>query len=252
MIPRSVDSFLTRHASLYAKLLRWTGRGSLEKRLFLSLVHRDAVVCDIGANRGNFTLLFSNLVGRDGEVHAFEPVPATFAILQKVMADHGARRNCRLNNLALGETPGVVTLHQPGADDGQASLRIHEHGSWVNSVPVLVHNCRVTTLDEYTRSFRRLDFIKCDVEGAEMLVFKGARATLDRFSPVLFVEVFEEWTKAFAYQPAELLALLVDAGYQTFFLVDRAVTRIERDHVINGPANLLCGKPGDLPDVLEA
>ena len=59
-------------------VLRWTGSGCLEKRVYLALVREGDVVFDIGANLGHFTLLFSDLVGRRGEVHAFEPVPPTF------------------------------------------------------------------------------------------------------------------------------------------------------------------------------
>ena len=119
MIPRFVHRFLARRPRLYSRLLRWSGRGSLEKRLFVQLVRAGQVVCDIGANRGHFTLLFSELTGRQGEVHAFEPGPVAFELLEKTLANQA---NCRLNNVALGESRGSAILCQPGTDDGQASL----------------------------------------------------------------------------------------------------------------------------------
>jgi len=249
MIPRFVYRFLARRPRLYSRLLRWSGRGSLEKRLFVQLVGAGQVICDIGANRGQFTLLFSELTGPKGEVHAFEPGPATFGLLEKALA---RQANCRLNNVALGESRGSAVLCQPGTDDGQASLRPHAAGSWSNAPTVEQHEIRMTTLDNYALSLDRLDFIKCDVEGAEMLVLRGARATLARFAPVLFLEVYEEWTRAFGYRPADLISFLVEAGYDMFFLVDESVRRIDPGTEIQGPANLLCARRGALPDVLES
>jgi FkbM family methyltransferase len=250
MFARLLQPLLTRSPRLFVRLLRAAGRGSLEKRLFLQLIRRGDVVCDIGANTGYFTRLFSDIVGPNGSVEAFEPGPDTFATLESAV---GSRRNVRLHPLALGEREdATVPLFQPGADHGQASLCTHDHGSWAGAQTVSRHECRLTTLDACARDWTRLDFVKCDVEGAELLVLRGARETLARFSPVLFVEVYAEWTRAFGYLPADLVAFLTDAGYDTFFLVDDAVRRIAAGTRIDGPANLLCAKHGALPDVLEA
>ena len=249
MISSALHRLLIHTPAFYRWLLRATGRGSLEKRVFLKLIGPGQVVCDAGANHGDFTALFADLVGNKGEVHAFEPGPETFALLTETV---GERKNCRLNQAALGEASGVAVLHQPGSDDGQASLREHTQGSWVRSEEVRHHECRVRTLDEYTLGFQRLDFLKCDVEGAELLVLRGAQATLARFSPVLFVEVYAEWSKAFDYSPADLIAFLVAAGYETFYLADAGLRRLEPEELVAGPANLLCAKKGTLPDGLEA
>ena len=82
---RRLQHSLARRQDWYLRMLRWTGRGSLEKRLYLSLIREGDVVFDLGANLGYFTLLFSDLVGRGGEVHAFEPVPPTFARLRETI-----------------------------------------------------------------------------------------------------------------------------------------------------------------------
>lgn len=110
----------------------------------------------------------------------------------------------------------------------------------------------MTTLDIIATDLTRLDFIKCDVEGAELLVLQGARSTLDRLSPILFLEVFDKWTIAFDYTPADLVCFLRDIGYSTIFLVDGFVRPLRDPSEITGSVNLLCAKPGMLPDVLEA
>jgi predicted methyltransferase len=72
---------LARRPRLYSELLRTLGRGSLEKRTFLRAIRSGDVVIDVGANEGYFTLLFSDIVGATGEVHAFEPAEPTFNVL---------------------------------------------------------------------------------------------------------------------------------------------------------------------------
>lgn len=243
-----IHHLLIQRPRAYAELLRWLRRGTVEKRIFLRSIRRGHVVCDIGANRGAFTSLFSDLVGSDGEVHAFEPGPTTFTMLE---AATRGRSNCQLNQFALGAAIGEAILLQPGRDDGQASLQRHHEGSWNDAEIVHEHPCRVATLDDYTRQFTRLDFIKIDVEGAELSVLRGAQATLARLSPVLFLEVHAAWTAAFDYTPADLCQWLWGAGYTDFVLAGEQIAPFTPDQPITGPTNLLCAKPGALPDVLE-
>jgi FkbM family methyltransferase len=249
MIQRFIHRLLARHPLTYLRLLRLAQRGSIEKRVFLSLVRKGQVVFDVGANRGHFAKLFSDIVGNSGQVNAFEPFPSTFKLLQSNLAHCN---NCQLYNVALGDAAGTAILNLPGTDDGQASLRTHTHASWSVAEQIHRHECRMTTLDKIATDLTRLDFIKCDVEGAELLVLQGARSTLDRLSPILFLEVFDKWTIAFDYTPADLVCFLRDIGYSTIFLVDGFVRPLRDPSEITGSVNLLCAKPGMLPDVLEA
>ena len=79
---RLLESTLATNPALYRRLLMWRGRTSAEKLAFLALVDRGDLVIDIGANRGHFTLLFSDIVGARGRVLAFEPVPQTYHELE--------------------------------------------------------------------------------------------------------------------------------------------------------------------------
>ena len=249
MISRFFTRAFSRYPLTYLSFLRFMRRGSIEKRVFLSVLRAGHAVFDVGANRGSFTILFSDIVRSNGRVFAFEPVPSTFALLEKAVAD---RNNCEAHNVALGNASGKVFLHLPGTDDGQASMHQHNHGSWTNAQEFHRHECRMITLDEIASHLTRLDFIKCDVEGAELLVLQGARSTLDRLSPILFLEVFDKWTIAFDYTPADLVCFLRDIGYSAILLVDGLVRPLRDPSEITGSVNLLCAKPGMLPDVLEA
>ena len=198
---------------LYARVLRISGRGSVEKRALLGAVRRGFTVVEVGANDGIYTSLISVLVGGTGAVHAFEPVAAAFAELKRRLERDRCPSNVTLSHAALGDAEGETRIIVPGDDRGQASLREHHAGSWRTTVIRRTERCRMTTLDGYCEGFERLDLVKIDVEGAELLVLRGGRRTLGRHAPLIFVEVFREWTRAFGFAPADVLEELRRLGY---------------------------------------
>ena len=86
--------------------------------------------------------------------------------------------------------------------------------------PVKVFNCEVCTLDDYLseKHLDRIDFIKLDVEGAELPALLGGLRTLQKFHPKIHVEFFREWTEAFGYTAKDLISCLQSLGYKHFYL----------------------------------
>ncbi len=238
---------LSRQPGIYEGILRLKGNVNFEKVLFLNLVRDGDIVFDVGANRGYYTLLFSHLVGGRGQVHAFEPIPPTFKALSLSIASGKRFNNVRLNRVAVGDHAGTAELYMPGQDDGQASLRKHSFGSWKNVSRISTFECQAVRLDDYTstRPLNHLDFIKCDVEGAELLALKGATKTLLRFAPILFLEVCGNWTANFDYSPVEIVRYLRELGYSRFHLVTESGRLLENpatnpsSEVFSGSTNLL-------------
>jgi FkbM family methyltransferase len=246
-----LEHFLIRLPGLYAWLIGRRRHPNLEKAVFLSLVHRGDAVVEVGANTGYYTRLFSQLVGARGHVHAFEPAPPTFAELQANLR-HAPRGRVALNNCALADEERMADLYLPGEDHGQAALTRHTFGSWADAdVPVHTYSCRTTTLDAYAATARldALSFVKCDTEGAELLVLRGAQETIRRFKPLLFLEVSRHWTADFGYAPADLARFLESLGYSRFFLVSDEILQLSdlpRDLAsdrLPDSANLLCADP---------
>ena len=74
--------------------------------------------------------------------------------------------------------------------------------------------CKVTTLDKYVRNSNLMvDFIKCDVEGAELFVFQGGLETLKAQKPIIFTEMLRKWSANFNYHPNDIIKLLKNIGY---------------------------------------
>jgi FkbM family methyltransferase len=222
---RIADRYLTMAPTLYGQILDVTGRGSTEKRLYLKLVHRGDVVFDVGANFGHFTLLFSDLIGPNGSVHAFEPVVPTFENLSRRIKADALYANIVIKSAACSDKSGSAEITVPGDDYGQASMCQHQMGSWATTSNLKTYPIQTIKLDDYaaSQSLKVVDFIKCDAEGAELLVLRGAVTILQRWQPLLSLEIAEFWTSDFGYCAGDLANFLIGCGYSDFIIGEEFV-----------------------------
>jgi len=61
-----------------------------------------------------------------------------------------------------------------------------------------------------------IDFIKCDVEGAELLIFQGAVETLKSRKPIIATEMLRKWAGKFGYHPNRIISFMAELDYQCF------------------------------------
>ena len=189
------------------------------ERVFSELVRPGSVVIDGGANLGVYTCRAARLVGRGGEVHAFEPAPLTCARLRHSVALN--RFDCKVivNSLALTETSGrelpLFVGKSPG-DHWLSSLRAgHDWGRFTESV-----NVETVALDDYVARHRieNISVLKLDVEGAEGLALEGARRVLSEVRPEAIIA---ELT-ADGITPTQTVIDYLDAfGYRGFLIDPR-------------------------------
>lgn len=178
---------------------------------------RPGAVCfDVGANLGQVTVHMAALVGPRGRVLSFEPLPHVRERLARHVAANGLDARVEMHPVALSNATGAATFHFAEAaipNQGMGSLVMDDH-------PSLCKRCEVRTmrLDDFVeeRQVERIDWIKLDVQGAEPLVLEGARATLERFSPELLVEVDPVDLRSGGFTSRSLLRSLGDLGYRAF------------------------------------
>ena len=82
--------------------------------------------------------------------------------------------------------------------------------------------CHVSTLDNFEkeRPGQEIGFIKCDIEGAELLAFKGAENVLKRSTPIVFTEILRKWTAKYNYHPNDLIDFFKNLNYSCFVCKD--------------------------------
>lgn len=155
----------------------WLGSYEYEKqRFFAETIKEGSVVYDIGAHVGFYTLLAAETVGPDGKVIAFEPLPNNIAYLKKHLILN------EINNVIVFET---AVSEQSGTDtfeemDSNSEGRLSPKGNL---------KVKVVALDELILSgeIPPPDYMKIDVEGAELSVLLGSKRMLLRHHPTIFL-----------------------------------------------------------------
>jgi FkbM family methyltransferase len=140
---------------------------------------------DVGANIGFFSLMAARLVGPNGRVVSFEADPEIFARLRENLA-RNQFTNAHVEQKAVWSEAASVSFER--VDPETSPDRGHGHVSPNGSAPGTI-TVEAVSLDQYTDFHPAPDFLKCDVEGAEVEVFQGATKSLSRKRPICLVEM---------------------------------------------------------------
>jgi FkbM family methyltransferase len=181
-------------------------RGTLEppvQEALRRLLAPGDVFYDVGANVGFFTILGARLVGPEGRVVAFEPVPA---------CARAVGHNIALNDFAHAE----IREEAVGASSGRAQLLVVGEASWSHLASTGRHadvrdeiDVTVVSIDELVEAgtIPPPDVLKIDTEGAELQAITGMRATIEHHRPAIVCELHDTNT--------EFLALMDELDYTT-------------------------------------
>jgi FkbM family methyltransferase len=238
MIKRLIEKALCRVPSIYRTLVNLRKPCNYEKLAYLKLIKHGNVVVEVGANLGYFTRLFAYLVGTKGSVLAFEPIPST---REQLLRNVNGLKQVTILPYAISDKVGKIKMYVPGVTHGQASLKMHSSSGWgaageVTSVSV---ECMPLALIKQVHALDHIDFMKVDVEGAELQVLLGARDILVRDRPILHLEIEEKWMKAFGYGPDAIEEFLRSIGYTIFLAYNNDWITI--DTLIGfGGTNVVC------------
>jgi FkbM family methyltransferase len=177
------------------------------------LLDKGEIFWDIGANIGFFSLLAAVTLQHTGQVIAFEPGQVAYA---RLLDNIGLNpfSNIATFNLAVTDREGEATLHLAAETaDGCASL--YGAGPEVTAQ----ESCRTVSLDGFAQSHALPgpDFIKIDVEGAELFVLRGAGEMLAVSRPLVLVEIKAETLAASGTDKHEIQELLAGYGYVPSF-----------------------------------
>lgn len=153
-----------------------------EYKIIEDLIKFGDWVVDIGANVGHYTKLFSDLVGPQGRVLAFEPVPTTFSLLAAnvQLFEHA---NVTLFNTAVSDKMRMVGVSIPKFSTG---LRNY-YQAHLSPTADSALNVLALSLDQLIWN-QRIALVKIDVEGYESMVLSGMQSIITKNHPILIVE----------------------------------------------------------------
>ncbi len=186
-----------------------------ETEFLKALIQKDSVVLDIGANCGWYSLALARHCPT-ARIHAFEPIPHTHGILLRNI-QHNGLDNVIAHQLALSNQEAMLEfLHTPRCSGATSLLKTGQPAPLEELEKV---TCLSTTLDFFcTHQDLAPDIIKCDVEGAELMVIQGAEKMLSYHKPVILIELLRKWSRQFGYHPNDVVAQLAQHGYRAYTL----------------------------------
>lgn len=173
--------------------------------LMLKVVTKGQNIVDIGTHFGYEALLASVLVGETGSVNSFEPNPHTFAIASKNLN----KPNIKLHNKAVGDHNGSVKMQDKPVTESAFNYVSHD-----NSEDNLIEVDLVTLDSALAGRKAPVDFMKCDVEGFEMQVLKGAADIITKDKPLMVLEA--DMPSESDQRANEISTFLSEFGYKGY------------------------------------
>jgi len=190
-------------------------------KLFQHLVKPGFTILDIGANIGFYTVTFSELTGKHGHVHAFEPDTKNFHHLGKEVE---GLRNVTVVPKAVSSESGTLLLYKSPLIN--VDHRTYEYGSKVDKYVV-----EKISFDDYAGDRFSVDLIKLDIQGYEMEALKGMRHTLTGNQHVLvFMELWQHGLLKAGASALHVYDFLSDLGFN-IYEVNSTVQPLTREKV---------------------
>jgi FkbM family methyltransferase len=177
----------------------------------------EPVIFDVGAFIGGVTRRYRQLFPQ-AQIHAFEPSPQSFALLQQNAADDG---RTFLHNVAVADRTGTAALNLNAFAATNSILPTDDRGRLAWGAEVLETRERLevqtVTVDTFCRENKipHLDILKLDIQGAEYLALTGAREMLDRQAiGLIYTEMLMTPTYQGQHPFQDYLNFLTPLGYE--------------------------------------
>lgn len=234
-----LDYYFPLDAEDLIKIGNYAGFEERERRLVCSILGDSGTLVDIGANVGVFSMSAASQRPA-ARVFAVEPVRDNFEVCRINLERNGLDERVKLWQLALGEKKATVEI-PTGVGTWQfiASAADKSYSAGMKVQPV-----EQVTLDSFVadKIVGPVSMIKCDVEGYELFVLRGAQETLRKNKPALLLEISRPFCERFKYKPEDIFTLLEPLNYSYLQLMGDGKARIgetfDRDVDFSG-ANFL-------------
>jgi len=187
----------------------------LQRKIAWYLINGDDIVIDVGASAGAYSVLLSRKV-KNGKIYAFEPNPYATILLYKKIKRYNLK-NIIVVQKAVSNRNGTIRLFL-NKDRSGSSIFKYDHYS---SYEMMVETVK---LDNYIKE-RKIDLIKIDAEGAELLILEGMKNLL-KSTRVIICEYWPEGLIKMGFNPENLLKIFKENNFYLFYFEDNKLKPI--------------------------
>jgi FkbM family methyltransferase len=240
-----LESFRNLSTSLRIYQRNIQGRKFEPEAPYMSQIVRKGDIClHFGGSDGRHSYLLSKFVGPTGLIHVYEPSRYSYAIMTRLIRWHRLS-NVFPHNAAIGDREGEMILSVPKKASGHIGRAYgvvtrdghtasDEKLATGNSTEFIDQPTAVVSLDGLMKAEKldRVDFIRCDVEGAEARFIDGGRATIERHLPSLLIEIHPfSLTRNFGSSAEAVRDYFLGLGYRMWQLNDDDTRLIESTQI---------------------
>ncbi|KWN16641.1 FkbM family methyltransferase [Burkholderia territorii] len=208
-------------------LIQYGEWSEAETFLFSQILRPGDAAVEIGANIGSHTVMLSQAVGDAGAVFAFEPQRHVFQVLcANLVINHCL--NVYASQCAIGDADGMIDFPaiDPRHPNNFGATSIYLKNTELERISIK----RLDSID-----FRRIDFLKADVEGFELNVLRGGLQTIERHRPILHLEYLNHYT---GDESRRYLDLLSPMDYRLWYYI---TPLYNRDNFLKNQDNIFEG-----------
>ncbi len=220
----TLKSYYLRALKSYLKTEMWESYEN-DMAIVKYFVASGETVIDVGANFGFYSTFLSKLVGKEGEVFSFEPIPLTYEILS-----NNVRRlslaNVKAFEYAISERDcsDVMVIPKWSASGGENFYQAHIRSENTMGGHLREVQVGLRKLDSlFYGNQKRISFVKIDVEGHELQVIEGAKSLISQSKPALLIEIWGSLDNV-ECSAFVLFELLKKDGYDAYWY-DGAILR---------------------------
>ncbi len=209
--------------------------GAYEKdtnEILSKYIKEGMTVVEAGANHGSETVIIGKLIGEKGMLYAFEPLPTLIERLSINIKINKQEDYVRVVPFALGELEQTIQFHiadERLSNQGMGSK--YEFSLATKSISV-----EQLTLDKWVErtNISVIDFIKIDIQGAELDLLRGGADTIKRWKPILYLEADEVQTNNGHTTLEDIFSCLSGYGYEVRLTTQKSSRKLDIHNLASG------------------
>ncbi|PLX23842.1 MAG: hypothetical protein C0599_03590 [Salinivirgaceae bacterium] len=186
-----------------------------------NLIKKGDNIIDIGANLGYYSKIFAQLTGKSGQVYSVEPVETFRKVLESSIKKHD---NVKVLPYALGVDDGKeIDMGLPLTSKYLSHGRTKIVDSQPNDNYAFKFKATMKHPNLLFSSIKKIDYIKCDIEGYEVVVIPAMKELIEKHTPTIQIETDGDNRKV-------IMDLLLTLGYKVFYVSRKGLEPYELSH----------------------